>query len=349
MIRRRLAALATAALLLAGLSACAGGSPAPGGSGAATATAPELRLGYFPNLTHAPALIGVQDGLFAKALGTTKLTTQTFNAGPEATEALLSGGLDATFIGPGPTVNAFAQSKAVRVIAGTAANGASLVVKPSITSVAQLKGKTLATPQLANTQDIALRYYLQRQGLKTTAAGGGDVGITPQSNGDTVNAFKQDQLDGAWVPEPYATQLVQAGGKVLVEEKTLWPDQRFVATNLIVRQEFLDRYPGSVTDLLQGLIAAEQRIAADPAKARTEANTALERITGTPIDDAVLTTAWDNVEFTVDPVAASLVEGAKHAEAVGLLEQGTDLDGLYALDPLNALLKADGQDEVAGP
>ena len=350
MIRRRFVALAGAALLAVGVSACSSGGGAPAASGSAAAggaKAEALRLGYFPNFTHAPAIVGVQDGTFQKALGGTKLTTNIFDAGPAATEALLSGSVDATFIGPGPTVNAYAQSKAVKVIAGTAANGASLVVKPAITSAAQLKGKTLSTPQLANTQDIALRYWLKQQGLKTTTEGGGDVKIAPQSNGDAVNAFKQGQIDGGWVPEPYATQLVNAGGKVLVDEKTLWPDQRFVTTDLLVRTDFLDKYPGTVSDLLSGLITAQKEIADDPAAAQKTTNDALTKITGTPIDADVLKTAWSNVQFTVDPVAGSLIEGAKHSEDVGLLQKGTDLAGLYDLGPLNALLKADGQKAVS--
>ena len=328
------------------LAACSSTAAAP--SAATTATAPTLKLGYFANFTHAPAIVGVEQGLFQKELGSTTLSTNLFNAGPAATEALLSGSIDAAFIGPGPTTNAYVQSKAITVIAGTAANGAELVVKPNIASAAQLKGTKLATPQLGNTQDIALRYYLKQQGLSATVTGGGDVSITPQSNSDAVNAFKQGQIQGAWVPEPYATQLVQAGGTVLVDEKDLWPSKRFVVTNLVVKTTYLEQYPGTVTALLKGLIDAEDAIAKDPAAAQTTTNAALQKLSGKPIDPAVLKTAWSNVEFTVDPIASSLVEGAKHAQAVGLLTGTVDLKGLYDLAPLNALLKADGKPQIAG-
>jgi NitT/TauT family transport system substrate-binding protein len=348
-IRTRIAAAATAALLVVGLSACSSDSGSSSGSASGgDAKATTLKLGYFANFTHAPAIIGIQDGTFQKDLGDTKLSTNVFDAGPAATEALLSGSIDAAFIGPGPTINAYVQSKALKVVAGTAANGAALVVKPSITSAAQLKGKTLATPQLANTQDIALRYWLKQQGLTTTTEGGGDVKISPQGNSDSVNAFKQGEIDGAWVPEPYATQLVNAGGTVLVDEKSLWPDDRFVVTNLVVSTKYLDQYPGTVNDLLQGLIAAEDEIASDPTTARTTTNDAIATITGTPIDDAVLKTAWDNVDFTIDPIASSLLAGAKHAQAVGLLTG--DVSGLkdvYDLKPLNTLLKAAGKATVS--
>lgn len=345
MIRTRIAAVVLAAATALGLSACSGGADAAPASPDAKAS--ELKLGYFANITHAPAIVGVQDGTFQKALGSTKLTSSVFNAGPAATEALLSGAVDATFIGPGPTTNAYVQSKAITVIAGTAANGAALVVKPSITSAAQLKGKKLSTPQLANTQDIALRYWLQQQGLKTTTTGGGDVSILPQSNGDTVTAFKQGQIDGAWVPEPYATELEDAGGKVLVDEKDLWPGKRFVTTDLVVSTKYLQQYPGTVSDLLRGLIAAEGEVDDDPAAAQATVNTAIGKITGTPLDAGVLKDAWSNVDFTVDPLASSLKTGAQHAKAVGLLTGDVDLDGLYDLKPLNALLQADGKSQVS--
>ncbi len=177
-----------------------------------------LRLGYFPNITHAPALVGVQEGIFAKDLAPDKLdASKTFNAGPAETEAMLSGAIDVAFIGPSPSINAFSKSKgAVQIIAGATSGGAALVTKPSITSVDELKGKTIATPQLGNTQDVALRAFLKTKGFKTDTEGGGDVHIKPQDNSQTIDTFKQGLIDGAWVPEPYESQLVAAGGHVLV-------------------------------------------------------------------------------------------------------------------------------------
>lgn len=344
MITRRIAALVLAASAALALAGCGGNAGAGGTDGTATA----LRLGYFANFTHAPAIVGVEDGLFTKALGTTTLSTNVFDAGPAATEALLSGSIDAAFIGPGPTTNAYVKSKAITVIAGAAANGAALVVKPSITSVAQLKGAKLATPQLGNTQDIALRYWLKQHGLSTTTTGGGDVSILPQKNGDAVTAFEQGQIDGAWLPEPYATELVNAGGKTLVDESSLWPHQQFVVTNLVVRTDYLKRYPHTVTALLKGLVAAEQKIADDPSGTQSTTNDAIGRITGKPLESSVLMVAWENVDFTVDPIASSLLTGAQHAKDVGLLSGDiTGLKRVYDLRPLNAVLKADGQPQVS--
>src|SRR6267143_3758428 len=243
-----------------------------------------LRLGYFPNLTHAPALVGVKKGFFTSALGTNvTLEMHMFNAGGDAVTAILSGAIDATFVGPNPTANAFSRShgQAIRVIAGATSGGALLVVKPSITSAADLKGAKIADPQLGGTQDVALRWYLQNQGLKTDTAGGGDVHVLPQDNSQTLTAFKQGQIDGAWVPEPWASRLiVEGGGKVLVDERELWPQGRFVTTNLIVSTAFLRAHSQRVKALLEGLYAANTYLNANPADAQKVTNDAVAEITG---------------------------------------------------------------------
>lgn len=330
------------------LSGCA--APSSSASGDAQTEAPaELRLGYFPNLTHAPALVGMQEGLFQDALGDdTTVTGVTFNAGPAAIEALFAGSIDATFIGPNPTITGFSQSngEALRVVAGAAANGASLVVRDGIDTIEDLKGKVLATPQLGNTQDVALRYFLQENGLEADTEGGGDVSVQPQENSTALQAFSAGQIDGAWVPEPWATRLVQeAGGHVLVDEKTLWPDEEFIVTNLIVRTEYLEKYPDTVKALLEGLVASLTEIQDDPDAAKATVNTALEELTGNTIDPAILDGAWENVVFTYDPLASTLVAGAGHAVDVGLLDE-VDLDGLYQVDLLNEVLDEDGLDPV---
>src|SRR5919198_2322849 len=219
-----------------------------------------LRLGYFPNITHASALVGVEKGIFADKLGSNvTLTTQAFNAGPAAVEALFSGAIDATYIGPNPAINAFAKSngEAIRIVSGATSGGAFLVVNPSITSPAGLKGKKIATPQLGNTQDVALRSWLKANNLKSDVQGGGDVSIVPQDNSQALEAFKSGAIAGAWVPEPWATRMIQEGkGKVLVDERTLWSGGQFVTTHLIVRTPFLKEHPDVVQHLLEGQVAA---------------------------------------------------------------------------------------------
>src|SRR4029079_2719318 len=214
-----------------------------------------LRLGYFPKVTHATAIVGIANGTFAQALGSNvTLEPHTFNAGPEATEALFSNAIDASFIGPNPAINAFIKSsgQAIRIVSGATSGGAFLVVKDGIHSVADLKGKKIGTPQLGNTQDVALRSWLKDQGLTSDAQGGGDVSITPQSHSVTLQAFQSGQLDGAWVPEPWATQMVNAGGHFLVDERTLWPEGKYVTTQLIVSTTFLQAHPDAIKNLIKG-------------------------------------------------------------------------------------------------
>ena len=308
-----------------------------------------VRLGYFPNVTHAPALVGVDQGLFQKALGTNTLETKTFNAGPEEVTALLAGALDIGYIGPNPSVNAYVQSQgqAVRVVSGAASGGAYLVVKPEITKAKDLVGKKVASPQLGGTQDIALRTWLKEQGLKTDAQGGGDVSIVPQENSLTLDAFKQNQIAGAWVPEPWATRLVtEGGGKILVDEKTLWPGGKFVTTNIIVRTDFLDEHPDVVKQILEGNLAAIDSIKTNRPAAEASVATQIQKITTKPIAPNLVTASFDNIDFTPDPLPQTLQQSAKDAVTVGLLQPPKKLFKIYDLKVLNQILKAEGKPEV---
>jgi len=338
--RRIPALLALLAILLA---ACGGD-----GGGAEATT---LRLGYFPNVTHAPAIVGERQGFFTDALGDdVTLEVFYFNAGPDVIQTMFAGGLDASFIGPNPAINGYAQSngEAIRIIAGSTSGGAFLVVRPGIQAPDDLVGATIATPQLGNTQDVALRAWLVEQGLTSDTAGGGDVSIRPQSNGDTLRAFQAGTIDGAWVPEPWATRLIlEGGGVVLVDERDLWPDGLYVTTHLIVRTEFLEDSPGLVERLLEGYLEALRFVNGNPEEAQTIANDGIEAITGARLSDQTIAGAWQNLTFTWDPIASSLQESADDAVAVELLEP-VDLSGIYDLAILNRLLDEAGEDPVEG-
>ena len=276
-----------------------------------------LRLGFFPNVTHAPAIVGIENGILADSLGSdVVLEPHAFNAGPEVVEAIFNGALDASYIGPNPAINAFAQSngEAIRIVAGTTSGGAALVVRDGITSPDQLAGTTLATPQLGNTQDVALRAWLLEQGYETDLEGGGDVSITPQANADALNAFVAGEIDGAWVPEPWWTRMVEeGGGHVLVNEADLWPDGRFVTTHLIVATQFLEDHPDVVKRLIEGHVAATAFTNEDPEAAQEVVIAAIEELSGSQLSPDTVATAWKNLEFTVDPIAASLETSAQHA------------------------------------
>lgn len=324
------------------------GSAAPAGSATGDSEPATLRLGYFPSVTHAPAIIGVDTGLFADALGANvTLETTTFNSGTEVIEAMLSGALDASFIGPNPAINGYARSNGdlLRIVAGTTSGGASLVVRAGIDAPSDLAGTTLATPSLGNTQDLALRSWLGEQGYTTDTAGGGDVAITPQDNADTLTAFQTDAIDGAWVPEPWATRLVdEGGGHVLLNERDIWPGGQFVTTHLIVTGEFLADHADVVKGVIEGLADAIDAANADAATAQRTVNDGIEALTANRLADATIAGAWENLEFTLDPIASSLQTSADHAIAAGILE-AVDLrsPGIYDLTLLNDVLTERGE------
>lgn len=337
--------LAAAAAL--SLLAAAGCSRADTENTAATSAekgpAAELRLGYFPNVTHAAALVGLDQGLFSKELGGTKLVPTKFNAGPEAVGALLGGSLDASFIGSGPAINAYAKSKgeAVRLIAGATSGGAQLVVRPDITSIEQLNGKTVVTPQLGNTQDVSLKKWLAEKQLT------GKVKVTNLENAQTLDAFKKGEVDAAWVPEPWSSRLVlDAGAKVLLDEADLWPGGKFPTTVLIVRTQFLQEHPETVRQLLTGLVAAIDATTKDPAAAKATVNKQLKELTGKALKPAVIDRAFGNIEVTADPVTSQFRQLAKDQVTAGIAKEAADVAGFADLAPLNDVLAKTGRPAI---
>jgi NitT/TauT family transport system substrate-binding protein len=324
----------------------AANNAAPNSANAAAATSPatELKLGYFGNITHATALVGVQKGFIAKELGDTKLSTQVFNAGPAAIEALNAGAIDATYIGPNPAINSFVKSKgeSINIIAGAASGGAQLVVKPEIKTAADLKGKTLASPQLGGTQDVALRAWLGKQGYKTNTDGGGDVAINPTENAQTLKLFQNGKLDGAWLPEPWASRLVlQAGAKVLVDEKDLWDGSltgkpgEFPTTILIVNKKFAAEHPQTVEALLKGHVEAVKWLNDAPAAEKaTEVNAALTGAAGKALPQEVIDRSLKNIVFTVDPLAGAFKKLLQDGVDAGTTKQA-DINGIFDLAKLN--------------
>ena len=342
--------LGLVAIMMAGCASAAGSTPDPTAAAAAAEDdLTELRLGYFANVTHAPALVGLEEGLFADALGDVDVTTQVFNAGPAAIEALSAGAIDATYIGPNPSINTFIQSagESARIVAGAATGGAALVVRDGIDSPDDLEGTTLATPQLGNTQDVALRSWLADEGFETDTTGGGDVSITPTENAQTLTLFQQGGVDGAWLPEPWVSRLIlDAGAHVLVDEADLWDDGEFPTTVLLVRADFLEEHPTVVEHLLEGHIAAVQWIADNPDEAGAVINGALEAETGKPLADAVIERALEHVTFSADPHADTFETLVENGLAAGTQKEGS-IEGLFDLRLLNGLLTASGSDAAS--
>ena len=335
-------AVAAMALLLAGCASSGPGSGSASSSAGAAAAPVTVRLGLLANITHASALVGIQQGFFTKNLGSDgKLATTVYNSGTQETTAILAGQLDAAYVGPNPAINAFQKSggTGIKIISGAATGGASVVVKPGITGASGLKGKLVDTPSLGNTQDVAVRYWLKQNGLATTTTGGGDVTIKPTNpNSAAVLQFQSGQIAGASEPSPYDVEMVQDGGKVLFSEPG-------VTTVLVVTQPFLKAHPAIVSDLLRGQIEANDYIAKDPSAAQAAANAELAALTGKGIKSSVLPAAFKEITFTNDPDASSLSTDAQQAKAVGLLKS-TDLTGIFDLGPLNQLLQAAGEPQV---
>ncbi|KKD05474.1 aliphatic sulfonate ABC transporter substrate-binding protein [Streptomyces sp. WM6386] len=345
-----------AALPLLTLAACGYGSDAKDDDTAKVAAGAKkidgldsVKIGYFGNLTHATALVANQKGFFQKELGATKASYATFNAGPSEIEALNSGSIDIGWIGPSPAINGYTKSKGtnLRIIGGSASGGVKLVVNPKkIKSLKDVKGKKIATPQLGNTQDVAFLNWISEQGWKVDAeSGAGDVSVVRTDNKVTPDAYKSGSIDGAWVPEPTASKLVAEGGKVLLDEADLWPDKKFVITNVIVSQKFLKEHPKAVEAVLKASVETNKWINANPDEAKAAANKQLEADSGKALPTDVLDPAWKSIQFTNDPLAATLNTEAEHAVKAGLLEDPL-LDGIYDLTLLNKVLKAAGESTV---
>lgn len=314
----------------------------PAQSGAPVA----VHIGYFPNITHSQALIGLARGDFQKAMGSqATIDAKVFNAGPSVIEALFAGQIDLSYIGPNPAINGYVKSngEALRIIAGATSGGAAFIVRPdaNISEPQDLNGKKLATPQLGNTQDVALRNYLAEHGLQTMEEGG-KVEIIPTDNSQILNLFKQGQIDGAWVPEPWATRLiVEGGGKLFIDERDLWSATggEFVTAHIIVSAKFLKEHPDLVKAFLRTHVEVTQWEQRNPEQARQLVNEEIKRLTGQALAQEVIDGAWSRLRATYDPISASLIKAADSAYAAGFLKEKPDLSNIYDLHLLSEVLE----------
>src|SRR5580704_9414097 len=345
-MRRVMAAVAVGGslLLAAGCSSSSSSSAANSGSTASEGSAPvTVSLGFLTNITHASALVGLKEGFFAKALGSAgTLKATAFSTGTQETTALLAGQLDAAYVGPNPAINAWQKSggAAIKIISGAATGGASVVVSKGISSASQLKGKTLATPSLGNTQDVALRYWLKQNGITTSATGGGDAFIKPTTpNSAAVLEFKSGQIAGGSEPAPYDIEMVADGGTVLYTEPG-------VTTVLVVTQSFLSAHPAVVADLIKAQIQANAFINSNPTAAQADANAELASYTDKPLKSSLVAASFKEITFTNDPDESSLTTDASQAVSLGLLKPVT-LGGIFDLGPLDQALTAAGEPQLS--
>jgi NitT/TauT family transport system substrate-binding protein len=296
--------------------------------------ATRVRIGYMPNFTHAQGILGAERGDFAAAFPGVEVEFRTFNAGPALVEALFSGEIDLAYVGPSPTVNAYAKSHGdeIRVISGSAANGTGVVVRgdAGIETPEGLAGRTIATPQLGNTQDVSARYFITQTLGSPLAEQGGSTRILNTDLPEILTLFRKGDIDAAWVPEPWATRLVLEGrGRRLFDERTLWPAGRFTTTHVIARRAFLEANPGLVRQFLRAHDALTAWIAAHPEAAQDQVNRGIGRLTGRELPAELLREAWSRIEFTTDPLADTTLEQARRAQAIGFLKSRPDFGRLY--------------------
>ena len=311
-----------------------------------------IHVGAFPNITHAQAMVGKANGWFEKRMGP-KVTIdwKTFNAGPSAIEALFAGAIDMTYIGPNPAITGYVRSngEALRIVAGATSGGAALVVRndSGIQKPEDFHGKKVASPQMGNTQDVALRAWLIAHGMKSTEKGG-DVQVIPLANPDQLTLFMKKDLDAAWAPEPWATRLIREGnGRLFLDERELWPNGQFVTAHLIVRTQFLKEHPDLVKDWIRAHVEVTDWIGAHLPDAKKLLNQQIQKETGKPLADALLNDAFGRMTSTYDPLRASLMTAAKSAFEAGFLgRQMPDLSNLYDLSLLNQVLAEKGKKAI---
>jgi NitT/TauT family transport system substrate-binding protein len=311
-----------------------------------------VRVGAFPNITHPQAMIGKANGWFEKAMGpNVKIDWKSFNAGPSAIEALFAGAIDMTYIGPNPTISGYVRSRgeALRVISGAASGGAALVVRndSGINKPEDFRGKRVATPQLGNTQDVALRAWLKAHGMKPTEKGG-DVQVLPMANPDQLTLFLKNQLDAAWAPEPWATRLIKEGNAHLfLDERDLWPDRKFVITNLIVSAKFLREHPDVVKNWIRANLELTEWINGHLPEAKVLLSQQIQKETGKALPPAIIDEAFSRLDVTYDPIRSSMLTSARSAYDAGFLgREMPDLSGLYDLSLLNQVLAEKGKKAV---
>ncbi len=292
-----------------------------------------LRIGYFPNVTHAQGVIGAHGtrgnaGWFEQRLGAdVKIQWFPFNAGPSAMEAIFAGSIDATYVGPNPALNAYIKSKGaeIRILAGSAQGGAALVVPgdSALAKAEDFRGKKVGTPQLGNTQDVAARAWFRSQGLKVTLTGG-DVMIVPTPNPDQLGLFQTGKLDAVWTVEPWVSRLVLEGkGRVLLEESDA------LTTILVASVKLLQERP----ELAEKLRAAHGEltawIVAHPAEAQEQVRAGLTAETRREIPAALVAAAWSRLHFTEKVEPAVLEKFMADAQAAGLLKQTLPVDRMF--------------------
>jgi len=301
----------------------------------------KIRVAFYPNIAHAVPIVGIENGIFSSGLGNgTVIETKLFDSGPQVVESLFANSIDIAYVGPGPAINAFLKSDEhnVKILAGAASGGASFIVHPDskIESVNDFPGKRIAAPQIGNTQDVSLRYFLSENGLKP-AEKGGSVVILNVPNPDIYTLFTKGDIDAAWVPEHWATILVnELGGTRLFFEETLWPENQFASVLLIGRIDYVDQHPQVIKNWLDSHVKTVNWINMNHKDTKLIFNQFLQKTYGKTLSDDIVSESLDNLEITSDPISESIIIFAERANSLGYLgRDGYNIEGIFYEVELN--------------
>ena len=306
----------------------------------------KIRVAFFPSIGHIIPIVGLEEKIFEKGIGEEKqIETKLFDSGPQVIESIFSGSIDVAYVGPGPIINGFLKSdgKDIKILSGAASGGASFIIQPNsgLESLENFDGKRIASPQISNSQDVSLRHYLESHGLKSVE-NGGTVFVLNISNPDIYTLFAKGDIDGAWVPEPWATILVQElDGIRLFNEEKLWPNEEFASVLLIVRTEYLENNPETIQKWVESHEKTVTWINSNPDKSKSLFSSFLIDYMGKSLPTKIIDESFSNITITSDPIKNSVIIFAERADSLGYLgRDGYNLDGIF----YNAVLNVNNGD-----
>ena len=306
----------------------------------------KIRVAFFPSIGHIIPIVGLEEKIFEKGIGEEKqIETKLFDSGPQVIESIFSGSIDIAYVGPGPIINGFLKSdgKDIKILSGAASGGASFIIQPNsgLESLENFDGKRIASPQISNSQDVSLRHYLESHGLKSVE-NGGTVFVLNISNPDIYTLFAKGDIDGAWVPEPWATILVQElDGIRLFNEEKLWPNEEFASVLLIVRTEYLENNPETIQKWVESHEKIVTWVNSNPDKSKSLFSSFLIDYMGKSLPTKIIDESFSNITITSDPIKNSVIIFAERADSLGYLgRDGYNLDGIF----YNAVLNVNNGD-----
>ena len=306
----------------------------------------KIRVAFFPSIGHIIPIVGLEEKIFEKGIGEEKqIETKLFDSGPQVIESIFSGSIDIAYVGPGPIINGFLKSdgKDIKILSGAASGGASFIIQPNsgLESLENFDGKRIASPQISNSQDVSLRHYLESHGFKSVEKGG-TVFVLNISNPDIYTLFAKGDIDGAWVPEPWATILVQElDGIRLFNEEKLWPNEEFASVLLIVRTEYLENNPETIQKWVESHEKTVTWINSNPDKSKSLFSSFLIDYMGKSLPTKIIDESFSNITITSDPIKNSVIIFAERADSLGYLgRDGYNLDGIF----YNAVLNVNNGD-----